>query len=184
MSTTGGDCGAVCGVANAPVLRALIGVRRVALLVEALQSGSRGRNVEVSRIGGSSKNENKVETAYSDRALMLHFPVLLLWARGTVTPPVDWPEGATLGSAWRLEAVCAGVSALAGVLLPIAGGGNPCPVTGVVDLLPAAGGGDLRPAVGAGDLRSVPARGGSTNDPDVSLASPSVTGISSSPAPR
>ena len=124
-------------------------------------------------------------------------PVLLLRARGTLTPPDDWPEGATLGSAWRLKAVCAVVSALAadpppppvdtagvGVLLPIAGLGDLCPVTGVDDLLPADGGGDLHPAAGAGDLRSVPAGSGSTNDPDVSLVSPSVTGISSSPAPR
>ena len=115
---------------------------------------------------------------------------------GTLTPPDDWPEGATLGSVWHLEAVCACVSALttdppppidtagAGVLLPVAGGGDLCPVTGVDDLPPTAGMGDPRPAVGAGDLHSVLARGGSTNDPDVSLASPSVTGTSSSPAPR
>ena len=127
---------------------------------------------------------------------MLRLPEPLLRARGTLTPPDDRLEGATLGSAWRLEAVCSGVSALAadppppvdtacvGVLLPVAGGGNLCPITGVDDLLPAIGGGDLCPAAGAGDLRSVPARGGSTNDPDVSLASPSVTGISSSPAPQ
>ena len=103
---------------------------------------------------------------------MLRLPEPLLRARGTLTPPDDWPEGATLGSAWRLEAVCAGVSALAadppppvdtagaGVLLPVAGGGDLCPVTGVDDLLPAAGVGDLRPAAGAGDLRSVLAGGG------------------------
>jgi len=123
--------------------------------------------------------------------------VPLLQVCATLTPPDDWPEGATLGSAWRFEAVCAGVSALAadpppppvdtagaGVLLLVAGGGDLYPVTGVGDLLPAAGGGDLHPAAGVGDLRSVPAGGGFTNDPDVSLASPSVTGISSSPAPR
>ena len=127
---------------------------------------------------------------------MLRLPEPLLRARGTLTPPDDWPEGATLGSAWCLEAVCTGISALAadppppfdtagaGVLLPVTGGGDLYPVTGVGDLLPAAGGGDLRPATGAGDLHSVPVGGGSTNDPDVSLASPSVTGISSSPAPR
>ena len=127
---------------------------------------------------------------------MLRLPVLLLRARGTLTPPDDCPEGAPLGSAWHLEAVCAGVSALAadppppvdtagaGVLLPVAGGGDLCPVTGVDDLLPAAGMGDLRPAAGAGDLRSVLAGGGSTNDLDVSLTSLSVTGISFSPAPR
>ena len=123
---------------------------------------------------------------------MLRLPILLLRAHGTLTPPDDWPEGATLGSAWCLEAICAGVFALAanppmpidtagaGVLLLVAGGGDLYPVTGVGDLLPAAG----SPAAGAGDLRSVPAGGGSTNNPDVSLASPSVTGISSSPAPR
>ena len=44
---------------------------------------------------------------------MLRLPALLLWARGTLTPPDNWSEGATLGWAWRLEAVCAGVSALA-----------------------------------------------------------------------
>ena len=127
---------------------------------------------------------------------MLRLPALLLQARGTLTPPDDWPEGATLGSVWRLETICAGVSALtadptlpidtagAGVLLPIAGGGDLCPVTGVDDLLPAADVGDLCPAAGVGDLRSILARGGSTNDPDVSLASPSVTGTSPSPAPR
>ena len=123
-------------------------------------------------------------------------PEPILRARSTLTPPDDWPEGTTLRSIWRLEAVCAGVSALtadppppvdtagAGVLLPVAGGDDLCPVMGVGDLLPATGGGDLCPAAGAGGLRSVPAGGGFTNDPDVSLASPIVTGISSSPAPR
>ena len=127
---------------------------------------------------------------------MLCLPVLLLWACGTLTPPDDWPEGATLGSAWRFEAVCAGVSALAAdppppvdttsacVLLPVAGGGDLCPVTGVNDLLPAAGVGDLRPATGVGAPRSVLVGGGSANDPDVSLASPRVTVTSSPPAPR
>ena len=98
--------------------------------------------------------------------------------------------------AWSLEAVCAGVSALAadppppvdtalaGVLPPVAGEGDLCPVAGVDDLSPAAGMGDLRPADGAGDLCSVLARGGTTNDPNVSLASPGVTGTSSSLAPR
>ena len=80
---------------------------------------------------------------------MLRLPVLLLRARGTLTPPVDWPEGTTLGSAWCLEAACAGV------LLPVAGGGDLYPVTGVDDLLPAAGVGDIRPTADAGDLRSV-----------------------------
>ena len=120
----------------------------------------------------------------------------LLQVCATLTPPDDWPEGATLGSAWRLEAVYAGVSVLAadppppvdttgaGVLLPVTGGGDLCPVTSVDDLLPAAGVGDLRPAAGVGDLRSVLAGGGSTSDPDVSLASPRVTIISSLPAPR
>ena len=98
---------------------------------------------------------------------MLRLPVPLLQARGTLTPPDDWPEGATLGSAWCLEAICAGVFTLAanppmpidtagaGVLLPIAGGGNLCPVIGVDDLLPATNAGDLCPAAGVGDLRSV-----------------------------
>ena len=31
---------------------------------------------------------------------------------GTLMPVDDWPEGATLGSVWCLEAICAGVSAL------------------------------------------------------------------------
>ena len=96
---------------------------------------------------------------------------------------------------WSLEADCADVSALAadppppvdtagaGVPLPVAGGGNLCPITGVDDLLPAAGMGDLRPAASVGDLRPAPTRGGSTNDPDVSLSSPSVTGTSRSPTP-
>ena len=65
---------------------------------------------------------------------MLRLPEPLLRAHGTLTPPDDWPEGATLGSAWRLEAICVGVSVLAtdppppadtagaGVLLPVAGG--------------------------------------------------------------
>ena len=99
-------------------------------------------------------------------------------------------------SARRLEAVCAGISALAvdpslpvdttgaGVLLPVAGGGDLCHITGVDDLLPTAGVGDLPPAAGAGDLRSILAGGGSTNDPDVSLASPSVTIASSPLAPQ
>ena len=69
--------------------RVTFGARRAALLAEALLPGSRGRNVEVSRIGGSSKNENKTEIAYSDRALMLRLPVLLLQARGTLMPPDD-----------------------------------------------------------------------------------------------
>ena len=127
---------------------------------------------------------------------MLRLPEPLLRARGTLMPLEDWPEGATLGSVWCLEAICAGFSALAadpsppvdtagaGVLLPIAGGGDLYPVTGVDDLLPAVSVGDLRPAASTGDLRSVLARGGPTNDPDVSLASPSVTGTSPSPAPR
>jgi len=89
---------------------------------------------------------------------MLHLPEPLLRARDTLMPPNDWPEGATLGSAWRLEAVCAGVSALAadpppppvdtagaGVLLPVTGGGDLCPVTGVDDLLPAASVGTFVP---------------------------------------
>jgi hypothetical protein len=102
-----------------------------------------------------SKNENKVKITYSDRALMLRLPMPLLRARGTLTPPDDWPEGATLGLAWRLEAFCTGVSTLAadppppvdtvgaGVLQPIAGGGDLCPVTGVDDLLPAVDVGNL-----------------------------------------
>ena len=113
-----------------------------------------------------------------------------------MTLPDDWPEGATLGSAWRLEAVYAGVSALAadppppvdttgaGVLLPIAGGGDLCPVTGVDDLLPAAGVGDPRPAGGVGDLHSVLAGCGSTRYPGASVALPSVTDEPSPPAPR
>ena len=117
---------------------------------------------------------------------MLRLPEPLLRARGTLTPPEDWPEGATLGSIWRLEAVCAGVSALAadlplpvdttssGVLLPIAGGGDLCPFTGVDDLLPTAGVGDLRPATGAGDLCSVLLMGGPASDPGVSLAYPNT----------
>ena len=111
--------------------------------------------------------KDKIKIAYSDRALMLRLPMPLLRACGTLTPPDDWAEGATLGSAWRLEAVCMGVSALtadppppidtagAGVLLPITGGGDLYPVTGVDDLLPAADLGDPRPAAGVGDLRSV-----------------------------
>ena len=82
-------------------------------------------------------------------------PALLLRARSTLTPPDNWPEGATLGSAWRLEAICAGLSALAadppppvdtvgaGVLLPVAGGGDLCPVTSVDDLMPAVDAGNL-----------------------------------------
>ena len=127
---------------------------------------------------------------------MLRLAEPLLRARGTLTPLDDWPEGIILGSAWSLEAVCAGVSALApdppppvdtagvGVPLPIAGRDDLCPVAGTDDLPPAAGVGDLRPAAGVGDLRSAPTRGGFTDDPGVSLASPSVTGTSSSLAPR
>ena len=127
---------------------------------------------------------------------MLRLPALLLRARSTLARPDNWPEGATLRSAWCLEAVCAGISSLnadspppvdtagTGVLLPVAGGGDLCPVTGVDDLLPGANTGDLCPAAGVGDLRSVLAGGGSTNDPDVGLASPSITGTSSSPAPQ
>ena len=127
---------------------------------------------------------------------MLRLPEPLLRARGPLTPLDDWPEGVVLGSAWSLEAVCAGVSTLAadppppvdtagaGALLPVTGGDDLRPVTVVDDLLPTASVGDLRPAAGMGDLCPVPMRGGSTNDPDVSPASPSVTGTSSSPAPR
>ena len=134
---------------------------------------------------------------------MLRLPVLLLRARGTLTPPDDWPEGALLGSACHLEAICAGVLALAtdpplpvagtGVLSLTAGAGDLCLapgidalclVTGMDDLLPAADAGNLCPAAGAGDLRSILAGGGSASDPDVSLASPSVTVTSSPPAPR
>src|SRR6185312_14896805 len=100
--------------------------------------------------------EDKIKITYPDRALMLRLPEPLLRARGTLTPPDDWPEGATLRSVWRLEAVCVGVSARAadppppvdtagtGVLLPVAGGGDLYPITGVDDLLPAAGVGNLR----------------------------------------
>ena len=110
---------------------------------------------------------------------MLRLPEPLLRARGMLTHPDDWPEGATLGSAWRLEAVCAGVSALAADPPP-----PPVDTAGIGVLLPVAGGGDLRPVAGSGDVRFVPAGDGSTNDPDVSLASPSVTSTSLSPAPR
>ena len=79
----------MCGVACAPVLRALVGARQAECLEVALQTGNRGRNIEVSRTGGSSKNENKTEIAYSDRALMLRLPVLLLLAHGMLTPPKD-----------------------------------------------------------------------------------------------
>ena len=79
----------MCGVTCAPVLRALVGARRAECLEVALQTGNQGRNIEVNRIGGSSKNKNKIEIAYSDRALMLYLPVLLLRARGTLTPPED-----------------------------------------------------------------------------------------------
>ena len=172
----------MCGVARSLVLRALAGESWAASLAMAPELGNRGRSVEVNRTGGSSKNENKVETAYSDRALMLHFPVLLLRARGMLTPLDDWHEGATLGSAWGLEAVCAGISALAadppppvdtagaGVLLPVAGGGDLCPVMGMDDLLPAAGVGDLHPAAGVGppflSLQGV-SRKGYTSKPSV-----------------
>ena len=98
---------------------------------------------------------------------MLRLPALLLQARGTLTPPENWPEDATLRSAWRLEAVCVGVSALAtdppppvdtagvGVLLPAADAGDLCPVMGMDDLLPVAGGGDLCPIMGVDDLLPV-----------------------------
>ena len=109
---------------------------------------------------------------------MLRLPELLLRAPGTLTPLDDGPEGVVLGSTWSLEAVCAGV------LLPVAGEDDLCPVTSVDDLPPAAGVDDLRPAVGVGDLRPAPTRGGTTNDPYVSLFSPSVPGKSSSPAPQ
>ena len=80
---------------------------------------------------------------------MLRLPILLLRAHGTLTPPDDWPEGATLGSAWRLEAVCAGISSLttdppppvdttgAGVLLPIVGTSAPSRVWTISCPLPA-----------------------------------------------
>ena len=127
---------------------------------------------------------------------MLRLPALLLRARSTLTPPDNWPEGATLRSAWRLEAVCAGVSSLnadspppvdtagADVLLPVTGGGDLCPVTGVDDLLPGADTGDLCPAASVGDLRSVLAGGGSTSDLSVSLASPSTIVGPSPPVSR
>ena len=86
---------------------------------------------------------------------MLRLPVMLHRARGTLTPPDDWPEGATLGSAWRLEAICAGLSALAadppppvdatsmGVLSLIAGAGDLFLAPGVDDLCPVVGADDL-----------------------------------------
>ena len=80
---------------------------------------------------------------------MLRLPEPLFRARGTLMPPDDWPEGATLGSAWCLEAVCAGVSALAADTPP------PVDTTGAGVLPPVAGVDDPRPAAGAGDLRSV-----------------------------
>ena len=57
--------------------------------------------------------KDKIKITYPDWALMLRLPEPLLRARDTLTPPDDWPEGATLGLVWCLEAVCAGVSALA-----------------------------------------------------------------------
>ena len=77
----------MCGVACAPVLRALVGARRAECLEVALQTGNRGRTIEVSRIGGSSKNKNKTKIAYANRALMLRLPVPLLRTCGTLTPP-------------------------------------------------------------------------------------------------
>jgi len=127
---------------------------------------------------------------------MLRLPEPLHRARTTLTPLDDGPEGVVLESAWSLEAVCASISALTadtlppvdtagmGVPLPIAGRDDLCPVVGADGLPFAAGVGDLRSAAGVGDLRSASTRGGFTNDPGESLASPSVTGTSSSPAPR
>ena len=40
--------------------------------------------------------KDKIKITYPDRALMLRLPEPLLRARGTLTPPDDWPEGATL----------------------------------------------------------------------------------------
>ena len=93
---------------------------------------------------------------------MMCLPVPLLQARGTLTPPDDWPEGATLGSAWHLEAVYAGVPVLAadpplpdagtGALSLAAGVGDLCLAPGVDALCPATGVDDLLPTVDAGNL--------------------------------
>ena len=88
--------------------------------------------------------KNKIKITYPDRALMLRLPEPLLRARGMMTHPDDWPEGATLGSAWRLEAVCAGVPALAT--------DSPPPVASAGVLSLAAGAGDLCLAPGVDDL--------------------------------
>ena len=81
----------MCGVACAPVLRALVGASWAAFLAVAPELGNQGRNVEVSRIGGSSKTnaKGKVKITYPDRALMLRLPVPLLRAHGTLAPPDD-----------------------------------------------------------------------------------------------
>jgi hypothetical protein len=49
---------------------------------------------------------------------------------------------------------------------------------------PTVGTGDLRPTAGVGDLYSVLTGGGSTGDPSVSVASPSVTIELSPPTPQ
>jgi hypothetical protein len=107
---------------------------------------------------------------------MLCLPEPLLRARGMRMALDDWPKGATLGSAWRLEAICAGVSALAADRPPpvdATSTGVLSLVAGVGDLFLASAVDDLCPVVGADDLP--PASAWATSSPPLWGADPPMT---------
>ena len=103
-STAGGGCGAVCGVLRDPVLRALAGASRTTSLGTA--PGLEIKRRKLSRIEKFTKyvTKNGIQNTYPDRALMLHFLVALLRARGIELSLEDCPEGAPLVSARWLGA--------------------------------------------------------------------------------
>ena len=59
MSTTGGGCGAECGVARAPVLRALVGASGAASLATAPELEIREGKLGLVGLGERSNEHNK-----------------------------------------------------------------------------------------------------------------------------
>ena len=90
ISMTGGGCGAECGVARAPVLRALVSASGAASLATAPELKIGEGRLRLAGLGDQlNEDRNKTKNTYPDRALMLRLPVQLLRACGTETPPED-----------------------------------------------------------------------------------------------
>ena len=80
----------MCGVARAPVLRALAGASGATSLATAPELEIGEERLRLAGLGErSNEYNNKTENTYLDRALMLRLPVPLLRARGTPTPLDD-----------------------------------------------------------------------------------------------